>query len=239
MQKTCFYILLIFSVNNFIYSQKKILAGPEIGFNSENYMFDNVNDVISEKPEFTGSLGINCEIRFENNFALGVGFISKPYRQKIKLNKTSLGFSKKGFHSLLMPISIIYNLPIRNHRFSLKYFAGGTGGYNLYYLKSEPNRWNRRYTGADSNSVVRFQSINSDANLKRFFFLIHFGGGIEFDILKKYKLTVLIRQSIGFVDLIRINAFEDLSMVIFSSRASKFTRGDHTSFAVQLAYPLN
>lgn len=59
--------------------------------------------------------------------------------------------------------------------------------------------------------------------------------------LDKYKLAILVRQFVGYSDLIKINTHEDHARVtvIQAVEASRISNGDFTALTLQLSYPLN
>ncbi|MEZ4952972.1 MAG: hypothetical protein R2825_05300 [Saprospiraceae bacterium] len=227
-------IMTLMSIN--LFSQKNIWIGVDAGVNFDIYKINDEGGFISTKPIVAGQVGVNLEKEFSEIFSLGTGFLFKTYMEGNRYKNGSFFADSRAFNSLIIPAYIKIGQFFNNNLFKISATAGGNFVYNFDYW-DDPNEWFGSSTFILNNGITVSDNYYGTANLKRYFFLLHAGGGIEFTIFKYCRLGFMIKRHFGFANVVEISKDYTTNGTPHPT-ASLISTGDFTSSTLQFFYPL-
>ncbi len=231
-----FFFILFLSGNTF--SQKNIWLGIDAGVDYDHFKINDPGGYLSEKPVIAGHIGIFAEKEINNILSIGTGFIFKTYMEEMKYQGESFYAADRAFNSLITPIYLNATKSINDNMFKVLATAGADIVYNFDYWPDDPNDWSDSSTFVTNNGLTISDNFYGTANLKRVFYLLHAGGGIEFQILDKYRLAFMVKRHFGFTNVIEIST-DYTTNGISHPTAHMNSKGGFTSTSLQFFYPLN
>lgn len=237
MKKNILLIIFCSLFLSYINGQNNFWFGSDFGVDYDIYKINDAGMYLSENPVIAGHVGIIVEKEFNADFSIGSGFIFKTYRESIKFKDDLFSSADRAFNSLIVPLNFKYRLPLKNSLFKIVTNAGGDIVYNFDYWE-DPNVWYGSSTFTLENGTSVSQDFYGNANIKRFFILLHAGGGIEFNVFKKCRFSFLVNRFFGFTHVVEVTTDYIVNGTEYPS-ASLNSKGSFMATSLQFFYSLN
>lgn len=225
----------LYSMN--AYAQSKTWIGLNIGYNKDHFQVNNPDGTDKKSSANIGSASIIIEHKLSDLFYIGSGINIKPYQDNIEYRQIPNYYTSTdiAFNSGQIPLYLKAEKLLKNEMVSVHLFGGGNFVYNFDYASG---------TTTNSGSYTLFNFItgtstevllSTETQIKRTFFTLIGGGGIQFPILKNCKIGLQVFRTIGLEEALTIE-HEVSENGVMLPQSEVFSKGSYTATAVQFFY---